>query len=95
MPTHAGGRVTEGPERGTARGGARGGALHRGPKSRQPPGFETRGTWIVLATSYQKISNHSKAIQPVYPKGDQSWVFIGRTDAEAEAPTLWSPDGKN
>ena len=32
---------------------------------------------------------------PVYPKGDQSWVFIGRTDAEAETPTLWPPDSKN
>ena len=30
-----------------------------------------------------------KEIQPVYPKGDQSWVFIGRTDAEAETPILW------
>ena len=35
-----------------------------------------------------------KKIQPVHPKGDQSWVFIGRTDAEAEAPILWPPDGK-
>ena len=35
-----------------------------------------------------------KEIQPVYPKGDQSWVFIGRTDV-AETPTLWPPDGKN
>ena len=35
-----------------------------------------------------------KEIQPVHPKGDQSWVFIGRTDAEAEAPILWPPDGK-
>ena len=34
-------------------------------------------------------------IQPVHPKGDQSWVFIGRTDAEAETPILWSPDVKN
>ena len=33
-----------------------------------------------------------KEIQPVYPKGDQSWVFIGRTDAEAEALILWTPD---
>ena len=33
--------------------------------------------------------------QPVHPKGDQSWIFIGRTDAEAEAPILWPPDGKN
>ena len=34
-------------------------------------------------------------IQPVHPKGDQSWIFIGRTDAEAEAPILWPPDSKN
>ena len=34
-----------------------------------------------------------KEIQPVHPKGDQSWVFIGRTDAEAETPILWLPDG--
>ena len=33
--------------------------------------------------------------QPVHPKGDQSWVFIGRTDAEAETPILWPPDVKN
>ena len=37
----------------------------------------------------------SKEIQPVHPEGDQSWVFIGRTDAEAEAPILWPPDTKN
>ena len=36
-----------------------------------------------------------KEIQPVHPKGDQSWMFIGRTDAEAEAPILWPPDLKN
>ena len=35
-----------------------------------------------------------KEIQPVYPKGDQSWVFIGRTDAEAETPILWPHDVK-
>ena len=35
-----------------------------------------------------------KEIQPVHPKGDKSWVFIGRTDAEAETPILWSPDGR-
>ena len=33
--------------------------------------------------------------QPVHPKGDQSWVFIGRTDAEAETPILWPPDAKS
>ena len=37
----------------------------------------------------------SKKIQPVYPKGNQSWIFIGRTDAEAETPILWPPDAKN
>ena len=37
----------------------------------------------------------SKEIQTVHSKGDQSWVFIGRTDAEAEAPILWPPDAKN
>ena len=35
-----------------------------------------------------------KEIQPVCPKGDQSWVFIERTDAEAETPKLWLPDGR-
>ena len=36
-----------------------------------------------------------KEVKPVHPKGDQSWVFIGRTDAEAEAPILWPTDAKN
>ena len=36
-----------------------------------------------------------KEIQPVDPKGNQSWIFIGKTDAEVEAPILWPPDGKN
>ena len=36
-----------------------------------------------------------KEIQPVHPKGDQSWVFIGRTDVEAETSILWSPDEKS
>ena len=36
-----------------------------------------------------------KEIQPVHPKGDQSWVFIGRTDVEVEAPVLWPPDVKS
>ena len=36
-----------------------------------------------------------KEIQPVHPKGDQSWVFIWRTDVEAETPILWSPDAKS
>ena len=36
-----------------------------------------------------------KEIQSVNPKGSQSWLFIGRTDAEAEAPILWPPDAKS
>ena len=37
----------------------------------------------------------SKEIQPIHPKGDQSWVFIGRTDAVAETPIFWPPDAKS
>ena len=36
-----------------------------------------------------------KEIQPVHPKGDQSWVFIGSTDVEAETPILWPPDANS
>ena len=36
-----------------------------------------------------------KEIQPVHPKGNQSWIFIGRTDTEAETPILWPPDANN
>ena len=36
-----------------------------------------------------------KEIQPVHPEGDQSWVFIGRTDAEAQTPILWPPHAKS
>ena len=36
-----------------------------------------------------------KEIQPVHPKGDQSWLFIGRTDAEAQTPILWLPDAES
>ena len=36
-----------------------------------------------------------KEIEPVHPKGNQSWIFIGRTDAEAESPVLWPPDMKS
>ena len=36
-----------------------------------------------------------KEIQPVHPKGNQSWIFIGKTDAEAEAPILWPPDARS
>ena len=42
-----------------------------------------------------RVPWNCKEIQPVHPKGDQSWMFIGRTDAEAETPILWPPDVKN
>ena len=49
---------------------------------------------LVLEKTLESPLDH-KEIQPVHPKGNQSWTFIGRTDAEAETPTLWPPDAKN
>ena len=40
-------------------------------------------------------SSLDSEIQPVHPKGDQFWVFIGRTDVEAETPVFWPPDAKS
>ena len=51
--------------------------------------------WTVVLEKTLENPLDCKEIQPVHPKGDQSWVFIGRTDAEAEIPILWPPDGKN
>ena len=51
--------------------------------------------WTVVLEKTLESPLDCKEIQPVHPKGDQSWVFIGRTDAEAEAPILWLPDVKN
>ena len=42
-----------------------------------------------------RVPLNYKEIQPVHPKGDQSWVYIGRTDAEAETPVLWPPHAKS
>ena len=47
--------------------------------------------WTVVLEKTLESPLHCKEIQPVHPKGDQSWVFIGRTDAEAETPILWPP----
>ena len=44
---------------------------------------------------FNKSPLDCKEIKPVHPKGNQSWIFTGRTDAEAETPILWSPDVKN
>ena len=51
--------------------------------------------WTVVLEKTLKSPMDCKKIQPVHPKGDQSWVFIGRTDAEAETPILWPPHVKS
>ena len=51
--------------------------------------------WTVVLAKTLESPLDCKEIQPVHPEGDQSWVFIGRTDAEAETPILWPPDGKS
>ena len=51
--------------------------------------------WTVVLEKTLKSPLDSKEIQPVHPKGGQSWVFIGRTDFEAEAPILWPHDAKS
>ena len=51
--------------------------------------------WIVVLEKTLENPLECKEIQPVHPKGDQSWIFIGMTDAEAEILILWSPDVKN
>ena len=65
-------------------------------------------SWIIKKAEHRRIDAFElwywrrlkspldcKGIQPVHPKGDQSWVFIGRTGAEAEIPILWPPDAKS
>ena len=65
-------------------------------------------SWTIKKAEHQRIyafelwcwrrlesSLDCNEIKPVHPKGDQSWVFIGRTDAEAETQILWPPDAKN
>ena len=51
--------------------------------------------WTVVLEKTLESPLDCKEIQPVHPKGDPSWVFIGRTDAEVETPILWPPHGKN
>ena len=51
--------------------------------------------WTVVLEKTLASPLDCKEIQPVHPKGDQSWVFIGRTDAEAETPVLWPPHAKS
>ena len=51
-------------------------------------------TLLVLEKTLESPLDN-KEIQPVHPKGNQSWIFFGRTDAEAKTPVLWPPDVKN
>ena len=51
--------------------------------------------WTVVLEKTLKSPLYSQEIQPVHLKGNQSWIFIGRTDAEAKSPILWPPDVKN
>ena len=51
--------------------------------------------WAVVLEKTLESLLDCKEIQPGHPKGDQSWVFIGRTDVEAETPILWPPDAKS
>ena len=50
--------------------------------------------WTVVLEKTLEHSLDCKVIKPVHPKGNQSWIFIGRTDAEAITPILWPPDAK-
>ena len=50
--------------------------------------------WTVVLGKPLESPLNCKEMQPVHPKGDQSWVFIGRSDVEAETPILWPPDAK-
>ena len=50
--------------------------------------------WTVVLEKTLDSPLDSKQIEPVSPKGNQPWIFIGRTEAEAEAPILWPPDAK-
>ena len=56
---------------------------------------KNRCFWTVVLEKTLESPLDCKEIQPVHSKGDQSWVFIGRTDAETETPTLWPPNIKN
>ena len=51
--------------------------------------------WTVVLEKTLESLLDCRKIQPVHPKGNQSWIFIGKTDAEAETPILWLPDAKN
>ena len=61
---------------------------------KQPSGQKMLSCFI-RETQQAHLRWNCNEIQPVYPKGNQSLIFIGRTDAEAKTPILWPPDAKN
>ena len=69
--------------------------------SSQGYGFSSSHVWMWELDYKESLENtlesplDCKEIQLVHPKGNQSWIFIGKTDAEAETPILWPPDAKN
>ena len=62
---------------------------------KESPALKNWCFWTVALKKTLESPLDSKMIQPVNPKGNQSWIFIGRTDAEAETPILWPPHEKN
>ena len=58
-------------------------------------GWALKNCGAMVLEKTLESSLDSKEIKPVNPKGNQPWIFIGKTDAEAEAPILWPPDAKN
>ena len=72
-----------------------------GERARKPCSASFRSTGVYRRAGSKVLektlesSLESKEIKAVSPKGNQPWIFIGRTDAEAEAPIFWPPDGKN
>ena len=56
---------------------------------------KNRCFWIVVLDKTLESPMDCKVIQAIHPKGNQYWIFIGRTDAEAEEPTFWPPDVKS
>ena len=67
-------------------------------EAEKPKGSWGPKNWCFLTVVLEKTLESlldSKEIQPVHPKGNQSWIFIERTDAEAKTPVVWPPDAKN
>ena len=57
--------------------------------------LDCKENWVLKNWCFWTVVLDCKKIEPVHPKGNQSWIFTGRTDAEAEAPILWPPGVKN